>query len=512
MSLPDLLCCVGLAITTTTLMLLSRARAPLGADEGYLWYGVQQWRKGRMPHRDFKSYEPGRYAWAGLWSRLPGPGLLALRVSTHLFFAIGLAAALVGLRSLGLPWIGMAAAAAALALLSHPQHKQFEHGATLVAWAIFSAMWSSPSPLLAACAGAIVGLSLFLGFNLFLYFGGALLLVLGTGAGLGAIPIDRIGLASLVGGGLLGLLPFAWACRHRDFVRNFHQRRIATVLSRGASNLPLPRPWPWRKPSLQLRGLDRARAIAFQWLFLALFAVPLVALAFALLAPDTHGVLIPAALLGLCLSHHASSRADPPHVLQSSGPLCVLAIQASGTHPWLCMLLPATCLWLCWPLLPLVQRRRDPHRFVRRDAGGWMIDTPVPNAHLLDVVVRLRADTGNAALYVAPAYPDLYARLALDAPVYDTFSLYAASMETQGRMIDQLVRAGVAIAVVSDAPIDGRDALRFSATHPLVWDHLHEAYRLQQTHLRPDVHVFLRTHATTHAAPADDAALAMPAG
>lgn len=37
------------------LLLGARLRAPLLADEGYLWYGVQQLMRGRLPHRDFKS-------------------------------------------------------------------------------------------------------------------------------------------------------------------------------------------------------------------------------------------------------------------------------------------------------------------------------------------------------------------------------------------------------------------------------------------------------------------------
>jgi len=55
-------------------------------------------------------------------------------------------------------------------------------------------------------------------------------------------------------------------------------------------------------------------------------------------------------------------------------------------------------------------------------------------------------------------------------------------------------------------------AMRFSATHPLVWNHRHEADRLQQARPGPDVHVFLGSPATAHAAPADNAALALPAG
>ena len=96
-------------------MLLSRARAPLGADEGYLWYGVQQLLKGRMPHRDFNSYEPGRYLWSGLFARLFGNSMLVLRGSTHLFFAAGLATALMALRTLDTGWPVVACAAAALA-------------------------------------------------------------------------------------------------------------------------------------------------------------------------------------------------------------------------------------------------------------------------------------------------------------------------------------------------------------------------------------------------------------
>ncbi len=53
MAAGDVFGCLVLAGVATSLMLWSRIHAPLGADEGYLWYGVQQWLKGRMPHRDF---------------------------------------------------------------------------------------------------------------------------------------------------------------------------------------------------------------------------------------------------------------------------------------------------------------------------------------------------------------------------------------------------------------------------------------------------------------------------
>jgi hypothetical protein len=62
--------------------------------------------------------------------------------------------------------------------------------------------------------------------------------------------------------------------------------------------------------------------------------------------------------------------------------------------------------------------------------------------------------------------------------VYDTFPLYPASPQAQGDMIDGIVRAQAQVALVSDAPVDGRDDLRFSQTHPQVWAYLREHFTM----------------------------------
>ena len=79
MAIGELAGCVLVSGLASLAMLALRLRAPLGADEGYLWFGVQQLLKGRLPHRDFRSYEPGRYLWSALWARLFGGGLRVLR-------------------------------------------------------------------------------------------------------------------------------------------------------------------------------------------------------------------------------------------------------------------------------------------------------------------------------------------------------------------------------------------------------------------------------------------------
>ena len=138
-------------------MLSLRLRAPLTADEGYLWYGVQQLLRGRVPHRDFKSYEPGRYLWSAAVALVLGRGLFAIRLSTHLFFACGLWAALWTLRKLGFDWTAIVAAAATLSLWSHPQHKQFECGWLLIEWAALTQMLLEPSAAGFAIASATTG-------------------------------------------------------------------------------------------------------------------------------------------------------------------------------------------------------------------------------------------------------------------------------------------------------------------------------------------------------------------
>ena len=94
--------CGILALAAALSLWQARRRDPLGADEGYLWYGVQQTLAGRWPHRDVKSYEPGRYLWSAAFARVFGGGLLPLRGAAHLCFALGLCAALLVLRTRGL--------------------------------------------------------------------------------------------------------------------------------------------------------------------------------------------------------------------------------------------------------------------------------------------------------------------------------------------------------------------------------------------------------------------------
>lgn len=487
--------CGIVALAAAWWLLHARRADPLGADEGYLWYGVQQALKGRWPHRDFKSYEPGRYLWSALFARAFGAGLLPLRRATHLFFAVGLGAALLALRSRGLDWPSIALAAFVLSAIAHPQHKLFEHAWLLLAWSSCAWLLSAQSAPAWACEGAVLGLSLFFGFNLFLYASAGFALALAVAAATGILPFAAWRADALALGAATGLLPMACMALSPGFARMFYRRRIGTVIARGESNLSLPRPWPWRAVPAQLLGLDPVHRRAFQWIFLLLLGLPALALALVALRALPPAVdapaLLAAASLGLAAFHHAASRADPSHILQSLAPACLLLLSCAAPFaPLAFMPIAALMPWLAWPLW----HRARGDGFVRRRVGGCDIDVPNAQARLFDAVAEacVAGSTRNG-LFAAPAYPAVYAALALESPVYDTFSLYPAEDAEQADMIAAIERAPVRVAVVSDAPIDGREELRFSRTHPRVWAHLNENFDdAMREDIDADVVMFIR--------------------
>ena len=205
--------------------------------------------------------------------------------------------------------------------------------------------------------------------------------------------------------------------------------------------------------------------------------------------------MLPAGTLGLAVFHHAASRADPSHIVQSLAPACLLLLLATiPIAPLGFVPVAALVLWLTWPLQHRQLRRACPHDFVRRRIGGCDIEVPNAQARLFDAVAAMCASShARDDLFAAPAYPALYAAMARDSPVYDTFALYPAGDEAQSRMIEGIERAPVRIGIVSDAAIDGREELRFSRTHPRVWAHLHAHFDCaRRDEIDADVFVFVR--------------------
>jgi hypothetical protein len=494
--------CWAIATAAATALWRWRLLDPVVADEGYLWYGGLRLVAGELPLRDFRSYEPGRYLWCALPMARLGGTLPVLRAAVHAFYLLGLFAALCGLRGSGLDWTALVLSALTLGAWAFPQNKLFEPAMSLLAFAAFLAFTASPAPASAAGAGAIVGLALVFGFNLFLYCGAALALLLGHALVTGAAPSSLLAWLSL--GAALTALPFLVPLAGAPgFRRAFVERRITRVLSRRTANLPLPMPWPWRPATLQMRWLPGWRNKAIGVLFVLLPVLPwLWLLGWALrpgsgpLRPDA--AALAAAALGAFTWHHAYSRADLPHLAQSIAPVLLLLLLGAGRSPapaLLALLLAGASLLLLVPLQPSADRRRRPAAFSRRELpAGRVTLTPEQNG-LIDCLASLRA-AGAAAARPVLAVPNLawlYPMLGLKAPVYDTYCVWPATPQEQARMIDELERSGAPIAVVADSPFDGSEGLRFSRTHPEVFRHLKDNFdAVECASLPVDVYLFRR--------------------
>jgi hypothetical protein len=483
-----------IALCVAASLLATRYQESLGPDEAYLWYGVLRLFQGEVPQRDFRSYEPGRYLWCALFALILGRGLWPVRLATHVFYGLCLGAALATLRYVGLSWLDVLLVAVLLGAWAHPMHKLYEPGLMLVGFSASAWLVLDPSPLTAAVAGASVGIALLFGFNHFLYRGAALVLLFVTALGLSSItlPFELFAWAFL--GGVLGALPFAAFSLAPGFLRAFIERRITSILKRGATNLPMPMPWPWRPAPLQLQSENRVRQLAYGALFVMLPAAP----ALALIAhwvwdpavSDRSLAAIAAASLAAVGWHHAYSRASTAHLAQSIAPLLIM-VSLFLTSSLALAIMVVGSVALTWTLHPQVQRRRAPQRFMPLQLDGLRIWVRALEHRIVQRAAELSEHhlAHGGSLLAQPSLIALYAIFGRRAPVYDIYSVFPASLAEQERMLASIAKADVRVAFVSDAPLDGRDELRFSNTHPLVWRHLLATMEKVQE-LPGAVHVF----------------------
>jgi hypothetical protein len=493
---------MALAAALTVARFYVDVRERIVPDEGYLWYGALRTLAGEVPVRDFRSYEPGRYYWSALWLRVLGPGIVPLRIAMHAFLFGGLTCGLLSLRLAGASWAAVAAAGVLLAAWTYWQYKPFEPACGLAAVLAGVVVLLHPGwPAVVAC-GAVAGGSTFFGLNIALYSTASLA---GLAVLAAAQPGDALGLGTAVlafgGGWCAGALPLAaMAVAVRGFGARLVQRRVRTVVARGTTNLPIPVPWPWRPIPLTGQPLSwfgwRLLGVAF--VVLPMFGLAVVVWAALADRHDVaaHAALVSGATVGAAWLHHAFSRADLTHLSTGATPFLV-ALGALFTGPgW--ALFPVLLVWSALTVVagnPRVERRRWRAAFVRRDTGGagiWMLRQ---EATLLDAASSAagRLLDPEEPLFAAPTLALLFPVLGRRSAVYDTYCVYPASTGEQEAMIESLERERTRLAFVEDAPLDGRDELLFSRTHPAVWAYLTSRFEpLEEEGMPPSMHVFWR--------------------
>jgi hypothetical protein len=454
------------------------------ADEGFLWYGAQQTARGKVPLRDFQSYDPGRYYWSAAGMHLFGEGLVALRFSETVFQLLGLWVGLLAASRVAKNWALLAAVGLMLTLWMFPSHKLFDITLLLCGLWIAVRLIEEPSPARVFIAGFFVGLCVFFGRNHALYnFLAQASLLLFLHFKLGPL-LSMSHLGMWVAGIMAGLVP---TIAMFVAVPGFFASYIEVIQSnfRHGTNLGLPVPWPWRVSPNSLIGMTQFLLGIF------LIALPLGYLAAIAAAPlmrsqtiQNHALLIACAFVGIFYLHHAFSRADVSHLAQVIHPFLLGAVALLGflgarkSYHWavIAVLIAAAFFTVCRQM-PIYQRITSSTPWVPYNAGG-KIFVPASTSQLLTCLQKFAAENiaPREGVLIASFTPTLYPILGHQSPLWDLGYFFPATAQQQEAMIHELTAKNVNWAIISDTPLDKREDLRFSATHELVWQYLMENF------------------------------------
>jgi hypothetical protein len=475
----------AVAFLLTFALFLAQRRIDWSYDEeGFQWYGAVAVAHGQIPLRDFYSYDPGRYYWNGIWAKILGEGVLALRLSTALFGALGL-------------WLGLLAARRAvphpllllpvgvvLLLFMLPRNKLFESALAMAAvWAAVLLL-ENPSRGRHLLAGAVVGLAGFFGKNLGGYLVLAFLLLLLWQRFRLAAPGEpglRERLLAWAAGVALGASPLLLLACAPGFFRAYVDS-ILFFVQQGKTNFPLPIPWPWRaRPGASLQEIFLG--ISFLLVPLALGLAALVALRTRRESLPARVLVVAALPMGFFYAHHMFSRADMAHLGSSIHPalLALLALPAAlSRKPWrlaagcaVALLLGSVTLFSALPAQPFYEQWTTGH-FIPYTVAG---DPLLIRAGIADFVgwaegaVAKNVPPGEPIL-LAPNMPGLYPFFGRLSPVWNIFPIWPAEGRLDERMLRELQEKNVKWALLQNASVDGHRDLRFPNTHPEVWDYL----------------------------------------
>lgn len=494
-AIPQPLAIAGLAIFSVVALFIWQGHAGFSLwDEGFLWYGAQRTTLGEVPIRDFMAYDPGRYYWSALWmTLLRDDGIVTLRLAIAAFQVLGLAAGLwlvaasfpKGQR----PAFGFLLLSALILIVwMYPRHKVFDAALALLLIATLAWLIRSPVPRRYLIAGVGLGLIATFGRNHGVYgalgsLGVLLWLRLPPRAGLPLVPALGLGVAGVA----LGYLPvLAMIALVPGFQAAFLDS-IRFLFDNGATNVPLPIPWPWTVDLAGLTHFQSVRAIVIGIFFLALPVFAGLGILWAV-AGKLRGNALPApfvaaAFLGLPYLHFALSRAGIGHLAQAIFPLLIglLALMA-GLAPrqkWpLVGLLMLASLVTVAPVQP-GWRCQFKGPCVGVSVAGSELRVEQTSAEEIAFLQKLDATHApdGESFYAAPFWPGAYALLGKKAPNWEIYALFRRSPEFEAAEIARLQAADLAYAVILDLPLDGNEALRFANTHPLTAAWLSENFR-----------------------------------
>ena len=500
LELNSLLAILALATVLVGLFFLPGINTDLNlADEGYLWHGTLKVLEGKIPIRDFRAYDPGRYYWCALWMLFFGRSLLSLRAIMLVTQILALTTGMLTVYMVTANNLSTLLAGLAIIVWMHPYFKQLDILFCMLTPLLAVLLVSNPVDSQYLISGIYISACLFFGLNHGIYAAGALsLLVLLMGfTGHGLAFTDALSWYSL--GLCTGFLPilvfFIFTPR---LFETYWQQKVSRILNRGSSNLPLPVPRLWKQIPPHLARLNKGK----QFIVKSLYSfVPFIYIAIILSAffyqpqmSEKQWALIAIACGGLFYWHHATSRACPNHLSNSIAPFMILLgiftnYFSYGTMTMIGIIIilfgfiyPGHALWL--------KRLRRSCKLKPFKVANNILWLDGNQADYIDRVSKLvnKYSKPDDFVLLLPMLLTFYPLLQRRAPVYDLFCVYPASDEEESKMIDELSSHELSFVLISNTPLDNRDDLRFSKTHPRVWQYLNDKFQILHEQEIPDDH------------------------
>ncbi|TAM52613.1 MAG: hypothetical protein EPN57_14425 [Paraburkholderia sp.] len=485
---------IALALLATLSLFLWEGRAGLNLpDGGFFWYGVQRVLSGEVPIRDFQAYDPGRYYWsAALLAATHGTSIVALRVTAAIFSWIGVFAGVwLVARSMTAKtdrtlWL---LAAVSICAWMTPWFKVFDNTLAILLICGFAYLLRRPSARGYFVAGLCVGFAAVFGRNHGVY---------GLAASIGAVAylalqMRRLATLKELGAGVLGVVagfsPLLVMLLIPGFGSAFWDS-IRLIFHEGATNFPLPVPFPWRVPTDQM-PLGALLGVLFLWII----AFPMAGLVCAAInlrsRAWTRPEFVAALLVSVPYAHYAYSRADVDHMAVSITPVlvgCFIALARSSAplRYLLAAALLAISILVVGPSHPgwACHQTQCAVTTVGTDKLQVVPGT-AKDVALLNKLVHDFAPNGKP-FYVTPYWPGAYALFDQKSPTWAIYALWPRTEGFQQRENEKIAAAQPGFVLINDLPLDGREGQRFSQTNSLTYTYIKTHYRLLTGYGVPD--------------------------
>jgi hypothetical protein len=451
-------------------------------DEGFLWYGSQRVVLGEVPIRDFMAYDPGRYYWsAAIMSLVGDNGIMSLRAAVALFQSVGLLVALLLINHArrGQSLLYMALSAITLAAWMFPRHKLFDISLSIFLIGVLTLLILSPTKRRHFLVGLSVGLIAVFGRNHGFYgVIGSLGVIFWLNLKRNQDPGFIKGVTIWGIGVALGFTPVLFmAGMIPGFAEAFWESIRFLLFEAKATNLGLPTPWPWRINFSAMQTDAAIRGILIGLFFIGIAMFSALSLVWVIWQQLNRRILPPAlvasSFMALPYVHYAFSRADIAHLAQGIFPFligCLILISTRTIKIKLTLvtILCAASLWVMSAFHPAA--RCISRECVEIEVSGNLLEVSSSTAKDVALLRTLAAEYApNGENFIAaPFWPGAYPLLQRKSAMWEIYALWPRTKAFQLSEIERLIAAKPQFAVIINAPLNGREELRFQNTHPLI--------------------------------------------